>query len=320
MADENDLYKTLGVAKDSDHEAIRKAYRKLARQSHPDLNPGDKAAEERFKRISRAWDVLSDADKRSNYDEFGDVSLATGFDVEAARQARESFGARFGSGAPPGGGASGDFHFGSIDDLFGGMFAGAGSAGGGIRMRGADVEAELELDFLEAVRGGEKRLSLRRPSLDGAPIAEDVTVRIPVGVDANGRLRIPGKGGHGVGQGPPGDLWVTLRVRPHAQFERQGKNLSLDLPVSVREATLGCQVEVPTLDGRATLTIPAGTDSGSRLRMRGKGVIDPRGGDHGDLIVRIQIRVPRDLDEEARASLEELSRYEDPEIRKELFS
>ena len=321
MADENDLYQILGVTKDADHEAIRKAYRKLARQNHPDLNPGDDAAEERFKRISRAWDVLSDAAKRRNYDEFGEVSLESGFDADAARKARESFGARFGSGGRPGAGTSGgDFHFGDLDDLFGGVFSGPGGARREVRMRGSDVEAELELDFLEAVRGGEKRLSLRRPNPDGSAATQDITVRIPAGVAENGRLRIPGKGGSGLGGGPAGDLWVTLRVRPHKIFERQGKNLSVDLPITVGEATLGCQVEVPTLDGRATLTIPAGTDSGARLRMRGKGVPDPRGGTPGDLLVRIQIRVPRGLDDETRSAIEALSSFDDPEIRKELFS
>ena len=321
MGGESDLYRIIGVSKDADHETIRKAYRKLARQNHPDLNPGDEAAEERFKQISRAWDVLSDTEKRRNYDEFGEISLESGFDPEAARKAREAFGARFGSGGRPRGGASaGDFHFGGIDDLFGGMFSGGGPEGREIRMRGADVEAELELDFIEAVRGGEKRLMLRRVDVDGSMGSQDIAVRIPPGVDSGGRLRIPGKGGHGIGGGPSGDLWVTLRVRPHRVFERHGKDLQLDLPISVREAIVGGPVDVPTLDGRATLTIPPGTDGGTRLRLRGKGVGNPSGGPPGDLLVRIRIRVPRGLDDETLASLEALSSYEDPEIRKELFS
>jgi curved DNA-binding protein len=319
MAETKDLYEALGVARDADHETIRKAYRRLARQCHPDLNPGDEKAEERFKQISAAWEVLSDATKRRNYDEFGDVVLDAGFDAEEARRARDAFGARFGAGGPPR--ASGDaFHFGGIDDLFGHLFSREAGGGPEIRLRGADLETSLDLDFMEAARGIEKRLSLRRPRPDGSSETETVTVRIPPGVDSKGRLRVPGKGAPGVGGGPPGDLWVSLRVRPHRVFQREGRNLTLELPLSIREATLGARVEVPTLDGRATLTVPPGTDSGTRLRLRGKGIPAAREGAAGDLLVRVQIRVPRDLDAEAEAAIETLQRFEDPAIRKELLS
>jgi curved DNA-binding protein len=320
MATAKDLYETLGVARDADLETIRKAYRKLARKNHPDLNPGDKAAEERFKEISRAWEVLEDPVRRRNYDEFGAISLESGFDPEKARRAREAFGSRFGSGARPGPGSFGEeFEFGGIDDLMGSFF-GRAAGGRGIRLRGADVEATLELDFLEAVRGGEKRLTLARP-IEGDDVAsETITVRIPPGVDTGGRLRIPGKGAPGIGGGPPGDLQVTLRVRTHRIFSREGRNLTFDLPITVREAVRGAKVEVPTLEGRATLTIPPGTDSGTRLRLRGKGVPDPRGGAPGDLFARVQIRVPRGLDADADRVLDGLERFEEPGIRKELFS
>jgi len=320
MADGKNLYEILGVARDADAETIRKAYRKLARQSHPDLNPGDAAAEERFKEISRAWEVLEDPVKRRNYDEFGEIALESGFDADKAREAREAFGARFGGGGPRRGGFHEEFSFGDIDDVLGRFFSGGASEGRGMRLRGADLEAELELDFLEAVRGGEKRLSLGRPTPDGGVAGETVTVRIPPGVDSGGTLRIPGKGAPGIGAGPPGDLRVSLRVRPHRVFQRDGRNLVLDLPIHVREAILGARVEVPTLDGRATLTIPPGTDGGTRLRLRGKGVPHPKGGKAGDLIVRVQIRVPKGVDEAAKSSLDALARFEDPEIRKELFS
>jgi curved DNA-binding protein len=319
MSEPRSLYETLGVARDAELETIRKSYRKLARQNHPDLNPDDKAAEERFKEISHAWEVLSDADRRRDYDEFGAVSLESGFDADEARKAREAFGARFG-GTGPDWQERDDFHFGSIDDLLGRMFQGEGRRGAGMRLRGPDLEASLELDFLEAVRGGERRLTLNRPGADGGFTTDSVRVRIPPGVDSNGRLRIPGKGGPGAGGGPPGDLWVTLQVRPHRVFQREGKNLTLELPISVREAIEGARIEVPTLEGRATLTIPPGTDSGTRLRMRGKGVPAARAGAPGDLLVRVQIRVPRDLDADAKTALETLQRFEDPAIRKELFS
>jgi curved DNA-binding protein len=330
LAQKQDLYAILGVERDADLETIRKAYRKLARQNHPDLNPGDSEAEERFKEISRAWEVLEDPEKRRNYDEFGEISLEGGFDAEKARAARDAFGARFGGrrggfdAGDFGEGGGQEFHFGDIDDLLGRFFRGGGTGGEGagprMRLRGHDLEAELTLDFLEAVRGGERRLTLQRPTPEGGAATETVTVRIPPGVDAGGRLRIPGKGAPGLGGGPPGDLHVTLQVRPHRLFQREGRNLSFDLPVSVREATFGAKVEVPTLDGRATLTIPPETDSGTRLRLRGKGVPDPKGGAPGDLLVRVQIRVPRGLDDRARQGLEALAEHEDPEIRKELFS
>jgi DnaJ-class molecular chaperone len=317
MAAKKDPYEVLGVARDADADSIRKTYRKLARQYHPDLNPGDQAAEERFKDVSRAHEVLSDPEKRRNYDEFGEIALEHGFDAE---KAREAFGARFGfAGAPQGGGFE-EFQFGGIDDLLGGFFGGGRGEPGGLRLRGPDLETELELDFLEAVRGCEKPLRLSRPTADGGTSPETVTVRIPPGVDERGRLRVAGKGAPGIGGGPPGDLWARLRVRPHRVFRREGRNLVVDLPITVREAIQGARVDVPTLEGRVTLSVPPGTDSGKRLRLRGKGVPDPRGGPAGDLFAQIQIRVPRDLDAETQSSLDGLARFEDPEIRKELFS
>ncbi len=197
----------------------------------------------------------------------------------------------------------------------GGFFGGA-AEGRGVRLRGRDVEASLELDFLDAIRGGEKRLTLANPG--GG--AQTIRVRIPPGVDEGGRLRVPGKGTPGVGGGPAGDLWVTLRIRSHPVFHRSGRDLSLDLPITVSEAIRGAAVEVPTLDGRVTLTIPAATDSGTRLRLRGKGVPGHDREPAGDLLVRVEIRVPRELDDRAADALDELVRFEGTEIRKELFS
>jgi len=309
----NDLYSVLGVARDADEDAIRKAYRQLARRYHPDVNPGDEEAEESFKNISEAYAVLSDPERRRNYDEFGEISLEGGFDAERARQA---FGQRFGrrgGGSYARGGEN--FHFDNLEGLFSDLFARSGGPRG---RRGADHEAEIELDFVDAVRGGEHRLSFARPTADGRARRETLSVRIPPGVADGGRIRLRGKGGEGLGSGGPGDLYARIRIRPHPFFRREGRDLYLDLPVSVREATLGAKVQVPTLDGRVTLTIPPGTDSGSKLRLRGKGVPSPSSGEAGDLYVVVQIRVPRDLPPEVAKKLEDLAEYEPADLRKEL--
>lgn len=325
-----DLYQVLGVARDATDETIKKAYRKLARKLHPDVNPGDTAAEERFKLVSQAYSVLSDPDKRKAYDEFGEVSLEAGFDAEKARQMREQFGARFGGGFPGFGGAGSggpegfeeSFAFGNLDDLLGDVYARRGwsrGQGGRRPRRGVDVEATLELDLAECARGGEKRLTITRPAADGSLRTETVTVRIPAGVADGGRVRIPGKGGEGRDGGPPGDLHARIRIRPHRVFRLEGRSLLLEVPVTVREATLGAKVEIPTLEGRATLTIPPGTDSGRRLRLKGKGLPDPTGGPAGDLFVTVQIRVPRDLDAAGSAALDTLAKSDPAGLREDLF-
>ncbi len=311
-----DLYEVMGVARDADPDALRKAYRKLARKFHPDASPGDKKAEERFKEISHAYDVLSDAEKRKAYDEFGDVSLQAGFDAEAARQAQGAFGQRFGGPGGPGGPGA-EFEFGDVEDLLGRFFA--RGAGAEFRGRGADVEAELELDFLEAARGGEKKLALAVSRGRGGVKTETVTVRIPAGVSDGGRIRLAGKGAAGPRGAPPGDLYATIRIRPHPVFRRDGRDVLLDAPISVGEAIRGAQIEVPTLDGRATVAIPPGTDSGRKLRLRGKGIKDPSGGAPGDLYVIVQIRVPKKLDSEGLAHVEALAAQEAKNLREDLF-
>jgi DnaJ-class molecular chaperone len=317
-AEKRDLYEVLGVARDADADTLRKAYRKLARRHHPDVNPGDKAAEDKFKEISEAYDVLSDATKRRNYDEFGEISLQGGFDAEQARRAREAFGQRFGGGGRGTYTSDEPFEFGDLDDLLGRFgFGGRGASGRAAGLRGSDLEATLELDFLEAAKGGEKRLTLQLPDESGRPQTQTLTVRIPPGVGDGGRIRLRGKGGPGLGGGPAGDLWATVRVRPHPIFRRDGRDVTVDVPVTIVEAIRGAKIEVPTLDGRATVTVPPGTDSGRKLRLRGKGIPDPSGGSPGDLYVVIQIRVPKQLDPEALAKLDALGGPEDP--RQELF-
>lgn len=309
-----DPYALLGVARDADAGSIRKAYRKLARELHPDVNPDDPVAEERFKQVSEAYSVLSDEAKRSAYDEFGEIAFDPNFDAAKARQA----GAAYGGGFPgSGGGAS----FGGLDDLFSNLFSRGGERGPGaysIRRAGVDLEAELELEFVEAALGGEKRLTIGRPTAAGGTKQESVTVRIPPGVADGGRIRLRGKGGESTGGGPPGDLFARIHVRPHPVFRREGRDLHVDIPITVREAILGAKVEVPTLTGRATVSIPAGTDGGARLRLRGKGIPKTSRGPAGDMFVNVQIKVPKGLDSEALARVEELDLFDIEGLRKDL--
>ncbi len=305
-------YEVLGVSREASAQDIKQAYRKLARETHPDLNPGDAVAEARFKAISVANDMLSDEKKRAEYDEFGEISTEAGFDADRARAERDHFSSRFGS---PNRADSGEgFAFGGLEDLFR-QFQGQ-SGRSAMRMRGADLESSMTLDFMEAVQGTEKRLSITRPRADGDSMTESVTVRFPPGVIDGGRLRVPGKGGLGLGGGPAGDLWIVARVEPHPLFRREGRNLEFDLPITLVEAVRGAKVEIPTLDGEATLTIPPGTNSHTRLRLRGQGVPGAKGGKPGDLLVRIQIQVPKEVSDEVLEVLEECSQ-DDP--RKDLF-
>ena len=309
-------YQVLGVAREADADEIKKVYRRLARETHPDLNPGDAKAEARFKEISAAYDVLSDPDKRRQFDEFGEIALEAGFDAERARAARDRFSSRF--GAPESEEFGEGFAFGGIEDLLRGFGARGGpQAGARFRMDGPDVEASMTLGFVEAVKGGERRFGIARPRRDGSRLEEEITVRIPPGVTDGGRLRIPGKGGEGLGGGEPGDLWIQVRVEPHPIFRRDGRDLELELPITLAEAIAGGRVEVPTLEGRASVTIPPGTSSGSRLRLRGQGVPASRTTPAGDLYARIKIVVPKDAAEKLGDALGALAQ-EDP--RKGLFS
>ncbi|MFO0691230.1 MAG: J domain-containing protein [Myxococcota bacterium] len=311
-------YEVLGVARDASADEIKKVYRRLARETHPDLNPGDAKAEARFKSISAAYEVLSDPEKRRQFDEFGEIALEAGFDADRARAARDRFSSRF--GAPDEEGYGEGFAFGGLEDLLRGFQSGGGGAGrGGVRFRmdGPDIEASMALGFVEAVKGGEKRIAIARPKADGGRLEEEITIRIPPGVTDGGRLRIPGKGGEGRNGGEPGDLWVQVRVSPHPVFERSGRDLELELPITLAEAVCGGRVEIPTLDGRATLTIPPGTSSGSRLRLRGQGVPGSKTAPAGDLFARIKIVVPKDAAAKLESALREVAQ-EDP--RKGLFS
>jgi curved DNA-binding protein len=310
-----DFYSVLGVSKSSDADAIKKAYRKLARDLHPDKNPGNKEAEAQFKAVNRAYETLHDPKKRALYDEFGEEALREGFDAEKARAYR-SWQSSGGNGFA--GGGFGGARQVNIEDLFGGggfdgdlgdLF-GRGRRRGPVK--GQDLEQELTIDFESAVRG--TTLQLRSP--DG----ETVTVRIPPGADEGSRVRIAGQGGPSPTGGPRGDLVLAIHVRPHPFFKREGDDLTVEVPIRLSEAVKGAKVKVPTFDGSVSVKVPPGTHSGTMLRVRGKGVAR-KGRTPGDLYVRFMVHVPTaNAADAARIHqlVDELARYEDPSIRNAL--
>jgi len=294
---DKDFYKSLGVASDASESEIKKSYRKLAKDLHPDKNPGDSAAEQRFKEVSEAYSVLSDAGQRKEYD---------------AVRAMTRGGARFTAGSGPSGGFSDDVFSGffsrqsgrgaygggsvSVEDLLSGLFTNGGNAGfaGAGAPTGRDVEASTTLTFRQAVDGD--TVTLRRE--DGST----VTTRVPSGVRDGQKIRLRGKGNPGPGGN--GDLILTVSVEPHPLFGRDGDNLTVTLPVTFPEAALGAQIEVPTFDGAGvTVKLPPGTPSGRTLRVKGKGV-RRKDGTAGDLLVNISVAVPQKLDGAAREAVE----------------
>jgi molecular chaperone DnaJ len=375
-----DYYELLGVPRKSTVKEIRGAYRKLARKYHPDLNPGDKSAEEKFKQIQEAYDVLSDAKKRQMYDQFG-------FNAPGP-----------GGGPPPGAGYGGSpqdvhFDFGGFDfggggaeggtsfrDLFSQFFRGANAAQASQeREPGTDLEYQIDISFAEAMRGTVKKLNFTRLDVcnvcHGAGVApgdekvcptchgsgqvtqvsgkmrfqiscsrcggagrlrticrncggegrvsrmETLDVRIPPGAKTGSRVRVAGRGNAGTHGGPPGDLYIVMNVAPHPFFERRGDDLYTVVPVTVTEASLGAKVEVPTIDGRAQVRIPPGTNSGKKLRLREKGAPSVRQpGKRGDQIVEVQIVVPKPEDERVRNLLKELSKVDHEDPRQEIFA
>jgi DnaJ-class molecular chaperone len=285
MASKN-YYDTLGVAKSSSKAEIKKAYKKLARQYHPDLNPNNAAAESKFKEISEAYAVLNDDKKRGQYDQFGSGDFGSSFD-QAWQQAHRGGG--FNSQR------MGDYGF-DLGDIMGDLFGGRGGARGG---RGAggfggsrgpvrqDLEMELPLSFQEAVCGSTRSINTGKSVID---------VKIPSGIETGAKIRVPGKGENG------GDLYLRSKVHQHPYFVREGNNLLLDLPISLKEAVEGAPVAVPTISGEVDLKIPAGTSSGAKLKLRGKGIKNPKTKAQGDQIVTIQIKLPK-LDKKQKKKL-----------------
>jgi len=290
------LYDVLGVSKDASPDAIRSAYRKLARKYHPDVNPGDKKAEERFKKISAAYEVLSDDKRRAAYDEFGEESLQGGFDPDKAReykrwrQTRQQRATDFGGEGP--------FEF-DFSELFGRRRG---------PMRGHDLHATIQIDLRQAVEGAEFTADI--------PGQGPVRVRIPKGADTGSTLRVPGKGAPGPGGGPPGDLVIETEVRPHPYVRREGLDLYLTLPVTLDEAYGGATVDVPTFEGTVALKIPPRTQNGAKLRLRGKGV--PRKDTRGDLYVVIDVRIPDVADDGLAEALREARRLYRRPVREEI--
>jgi curved DNA-binding protein len=300
---QRDLYDILGVARTASPDEIKRAYRKLAKKFHPDVNPGDKAAEERFKEITAASEVLSDPKKRKLYDEFGPDALRTGFDEKRAEEYR-----RYRSqGIPPGGmpfdfgdfrtvnvGGMGDFDFSSIfGDLFGRAAGGRVRGGQPFPAEGRNAEAELEVSLREAVLGGERELRV-----DGRTLR----VKIPAGVADGSQIRLAGQGGPGRHGGKAGDLFLKVRLAEHPLVRRDGRDLSIDLPVTVPEAVEGAEVTLPTFEGPVRFHVPAGSQSGKRIRLRGKGLPDLRGGTRGDLYAVVKIVLPEPSEKLAKAA------------------
>lgn len=278
-----DPYAALGLGRTANADEIRRAYRNLAKELHPDVRPGDKAAEDRFKRATAAFNLLSEPASKGRYDR-GEIDADGNERMAFGSRPHARQGARAGAGAGPGGPAGAEFDLGDIfSDLFG---SGAG-ARGYTRMRGRDVRFSLDIDFLDAVNGAKRRVSLAE--------GRTLDVNIPPGVESGQVLRLKGQGGPGVQGGPGGDALVELSVRAHPFFRRDGQDVHMDLNVSLTEVVEGARVQVPTPSGPVSLTIPAGANSGKLLRLKGKGV-----GGAGDQIVRLMVMLPEPVDEDIR--------------------
>lgn len=317
-------YDILGIKKGASEKEMKTAYRRLARKNHPDMNPGDKAAEERFKEISEAYEVLSDKKQRDMYNQVGHEAWKAGYKQApppgAGGPGFGGFRPGPGSGFPedffrrgaPGGRTyvdvediNGDFN---LNDILGGIFGG----GRGRRSRktaapgrGEDIQSSLAVPMADAIRGGERTITISGES----GIRETLTVKFPPLIREGQKIRLAGKGGRGVRGGPAGDLFIEIVYEPDDRFVREGDNLTTDVTVPFSTAALGGTAAVCTLEGTAELKIPAGTQGGQRMRLKGKG-LPRKGGERGDLFARVRVAVPRRLDDEGRRLIEKLKQYE----------
>lgn len=303
-----DPYQALGVSKSASQDEIKKAYRKLARKYHPDVNPGNPEAEKKFKDVSAAYEWIGTEEKRAKFDR-GEI----GPDAEAAQAGGFRGGGPFyhrtqQQGAGGGGrysqrfgGGFGDFDEDIFESIFGGSFGGAGRTSGGARANinipGQDVLYKMEVDFEDAMLGAQKEITL--------PGGKKLSARIPPGIQSGQKLRFAGQGGPGVGAAPAGDAYVEIHVKDSEVFRRRGNDVEMDLPVSISEAILGGEVKVPTLDGAVMLKIPPGVSSGAKLRVRRKGVRKP--GQEGDQLVQLQVVLPKVVDDELEDAIRKWS-------------
>ncbi len=296
-----DYYEMLGVSKTASDEEIKRAYRKLAMKYHPDRNANKKEAEERFKELNEAYAVLSDKEKRKQYDTFGkegfhqrftQEDIFRGFDFEdifsslfGGRGRRESRSA-----------GRGGFDFGDV-------FSRAYQGGGRASQKGEDALYELPLTLEEAAFGGEKRISIPKNGK-----VEEINVKIPAGIPSGKKLRVAGKGMEGRSGGPAGDLYLQISIRPHPVFDREGDDITVEKEIGFSEAVLGTTIEVPTLEGTKKVTIPPGTQSHTKMRLRGQGIPHFRGTGKGDEYVKVIVRVPKRVSDKSRKLIEELSK------------
>ena len=335
MEERKDYYKILGIDKNADENTIKKAYRKLAKKYHPDTNAGNAQAAEKFKQITEAYSVLSDPEKKKMYDQFGTADYQGGqgpfgganggyqeFHFDGGDMddiLKNIFGGGFSGRSAGAGGGSRSYHFGggfgdgfsggnsgfgndfgSGNSGFGDGFSGTGSSFGG---RGSDLHADITVSFDEAALGGDKVINLSDPSAPGR--TQSLQVHIPAGIDDGQTIQLSGKGEAGDKGGPNGDLVLTIRVHPHQMFKREGTNVFIDMPISFVQAALGATVQVPTLDGPVELKIPEGTQTGSKFRMKGRGIPSIRSKVRGDQYVTVNVEVPRNLNSKQKELLRE---------------